>query len=96
MFALGSAVWVVNGFFMFLPSLEVMSETNEEAIGWTAFVGGSLFEIGSYLMVLEALNRKHEAPTINMYQRWAGPGQSSPVQSSSVFGPKNIVGTGLD
>lgn len=32
---------------------------NNEVGGWTAFVGGSLFEVGSYLMVLEALNRKH-------------------------------------
>ena len=56
---MGSAVWVVNGFFVFLPSLNV-TETNNVVTGWTAFVGGSIFEIGSYLMVLEALNRKHE------------------------------------
>jgi hypothetical protein len=32
---------------------------NNEVGGWTAFVGGSLFEVGSFFMVLEALNRKH-------------------------------------
>ncbi len=59
LFTVGSAVWVVNGFLVFLPSLNVIS-LNIAAGGWTAFVGGSLFEVGSYLMVLEALNRKHE------------------------------------
>ena len=33
-------------------------EANLAAEGWTAWVGGSLFEIGGYLMILEALNRK--------------------------------------
>jgi hypothetical protein len=40
-------------------------EINLEAQGWTAFVGGSLFEIGGYLMVLEALNRKHEVSPLS-------------------------------
>jgi len=53
-------VWVVNGFFVFMPFVGVMGETNLPAGGWTAFVGGTLFEIGGYLMVLESLNRKHE------------------------------------
>jgi hypothetical protein len=54
-------VWVVNGFFVFMPSLNV-DQTNNVVGGWTAFVGGSIFEVGSYLMILEALNRKHEVP----------------------------------
>jgi len=54
-------VWVVNGFFVFMPSLGV-DQTNNVVGGWTAFVGGSIFEVGSYLMILEALNRKHEVP----------------------------------
>ena len=52
-------MWVVNGFFVFMPSLNV-DQTNNVVGGWTAFVGGSIFEVGSYLMILEALNRKHE------------------------------------
>jgi len=56
---LGSAVWVINGFFVFLPDLNEM-DNNLEAQGWTAFVGGTLFEVGGYMMVLESLNRKHE------------------------------------
>jgi hypothetical protein len=64
LFTLGSAVWVVNGFFVFLPELTTSVELNTTAGGWTAFVGGTLFEIGAYLMVLEALNRKTEVPTL--------------------------------
>jgi hypothetical protein len=52
-------VWVINGLFVFLPTLNV-GELNLTICGWTAFVGGTLFEIGAYMMVLEALNRKHE------------------------------------
>ena len=52
-------MWVINGFFVFLPSLNVL-EQNMVVGGWTAFTGGTIFEIGSYLMVLEALNRRHE------------------------------------
>jgi hypothetical protein len=60
LFTLGSAVWVVNGFFVFLPELTTSVELNSTAGGWTAFVGGTLFEIGAYLMILEALNPKTE------------------------------------
>ncbi|KAI0635387.1 hypothetical protein C8Q77DRAFT_1217230 [Trametes polyzona] len=58
-FVLGSAVWIVNGFFLFLPLLGVGSD-NFPASAWSAFVGGTLFEIGSYLMYVEALNTGHE------------------------------------
>jgi hypothetical protein len=57
LFTLGSAVWTVNGFFVFLPSLNVMGD-NDYVLGWTAFVGGTIFELGSYFMVLESLNRQ--------------------------------------
>ena len=33
---------------------------NEAASAWTAFAGGSLFEVGSYLMYVEALNAGHD------------------------------------
>lgn len=48
---------------MFLPSLTVNVEANNVAAAWTAFVGGTIFEVGSYLMILEALNRKHVVPS---------------------------------
>ena len=59
LFTLGSGVWVINGFFVFLPALGVM-DLNLTICGWTAFVGGTLFEVGAYFALLEALNRKHE------------------------------------
>lgn len=31
--------------------------TNANIIGWTALVGGTLFEVGAYCMVVEAVNR---------------------------------------
>lgn len=57
-------VWVINGFLVFLPILGVMADQNKAAQGWTAFTGGTLFEIGSFMMVLESLNRKHTVPSI--------------------------------
>jgi hypothetical protein len=33
--------------------------TNSNIVGWTALVGGTLFEAGAYCMVVEALNRGH-------------------------------------
>ena len=50
---------------MFLPLLNEMGD-NLEAQGWTAFVGGTLFEIGGYMMVLESLNRKHEVRSLSI------------------------------
>jgi hypothetical protein len=66
LFTLGSMFWVINGFFVFLPELNSMEE-NDAAEGWTAFVGGTLFEFGGYMMILESLNRKHEVQS-RIYQ----------------------------
>ena len=58
---------------MFLPELNVM-RLNAAAVGWTAFVGGTLFEVGSCLMILESLNRRHEVclfPSIEVNSRFA-------------------------
>jgi hypothetical protein len=48
---------VVNGFFSFLPSLNLIA-VNNEALGWTGFTGGTIFLFGGFLMILESLNRK--------------------------------------
>ncbi|GHJ84515.1 hypothetical protein NliqN6_0917 [Naganishia liquefaciens] len=62
LFTLGSVVWVVNGFLVLLPiyrsSLNAVSYYRAAAA--TAFLGGTIFEVGSYLMVVEALNRGRE------------------------------------
>lgn len=71
-FTLGSVVWVVNGtldadplipgFLVWLPL--VYAEMQRPAVSKTAaalaFLGGTLFEVGSYLMVVEALDRGRE------------------------------------
>ncbi|KAH9855482.1 hypothetical protein C2E23DRAFT_724190 [Lenzites betulinus] len=58
-FVLGSTVWIINGFFLFLSLVGIGSD-NFVASAWSAFVGGTLFEIGSYLMYVEALNTGHD------------------------------------
>jgi len=58
-FTLGSVVWLFNAFFVFLPLVRPDSEfTNEELYGGgiTAFVGVCIFEVGSFLLVAEAVN----------------------------------------
>ncbi|RPD56551.1 hypothetical protein L226DRAFT_480446 [Lentinus tigrinus ALCF2SS1-7] len=58
-FVLGSAAWIINGFFLFLPLLNIGTDSFT-ASAWSAFAGGTLFEVGSYLMYVEALNAGHE------------------------------------
>ncbi|KAK1829086.1 integral membrane protein [Podospora conica] len=58
-FTLGSIVWVINAFFVWLPlaapSTEFPGET-DIAGGWTAFIGATIFEFGSVLLMIEAVN----------------------------------------
>ncbi|KAF4983307.1 hypothetical protein FZEAL_1245 [Fusarium zealandicum] len=58
-FTFGSIIWVVNGFFSWLPvqapSTEFSGET-DWASGLTALVGATIFEVGSVLLMLEAVN----------------------------------------
>ncbi|KAI0517171.1 hypothetical protein F5B22DRAFT_131506 [Xylaria bambusicola] len=60
-FTLGSVIWVVNGFFAWLPvqwpSTEFVGEEGLGA-GITAFIGATVFELGSVLLVLEAVNER--------------------------------------
>ncbi|THH13899.1 hypothetical protein EUX98_g9670 [Antrodiella citrinella] len=54
--------WVfcmVNGFVLFLPLVDIGGD-HASAASWWAFVGGTLFEIGSYLMLVESLNTGHD------------------------------------
>lgn len=56
---MGSVIWVINGFFSWLPvqdpSTEFSGETTWGA-GLTAFIGATVFEFGSVLLMLEAVN----------------------------------------
>ncbi|BDA50807.1 hypothetical protein COCOBI_17-0250 [Coccomyxa sp. Obi] len=54
-FTWGSAVWCVNGWYALFPLADETINTN--IVGWTALVGGTLFEAGAYCMVVEAVNR---------------------------------------
>lgn len=58
-FTLGSVVWVLNAFFVWLPLAAPSTEFSgeeETAGGWTAFIGATIFEIGSILLMIEAVN----------------------------------------
>jgi hypothetical protein len=58
-FTLGSVVWCINAFFVWLPLQDPSTEFPGEiadAGGWTAFVGATIFEFGSVLLMIEAVN----------------------------------------
>lgn len=57
-FTLGSVVWCINGCFAWLPLAAPHTEFGGEAdvAGILAFVGATIFEVGSVLMLLEAVN----------------------------------------
>ncbi|ORX95473.1 hypothetical protein BCR34DRAFT_629017 [Clohesyomyces aquaticus] len=59
MFTLGSVVWVINAFFVYLPLVRPESEFKNEELyggGITAFIGATIFELGSFLLMAEAVN----------------------------------------
>ena len=58
-FTLGSVVWVLNAFFAYLPLAQPQTEFGTEILyggGITAFIGATIFEVGSVLLMLEAVN----------------------------------------
>lgn len=58
-FTWGSIVWVLNAFFVWLPLVQPSSEFPDEMSyggGITAFIGATIFEIGSVLLMIEAVN----------------------------------------
>lgn len=57
-FTLGSIVWVINGFAAFLPFSDSSFMKAPNSQGWTAFLGATLFELGSIFGILEAWNRE--------------------------------------
>jgi len=59
LFTIGSVVWCMNGFFAFLPLARPDSEFPTEILyagGITAFIGATIFEMGSVLLMFEAVN----------------------------------------
>jgi len=58
-FTMGSCVWVINAFFVWLPLVQPKTEFKDEILvggGVTAFLGATIFEIGSVLLLIEAVN----------------------------------------
>jgi hypothetical protein len=58
-FTLGSVIWVINAFFVWLPLVQPNTEFNGEELyggGVTAFIGATIFEMGSVLLLAEAVN----------------------------------------
>ncbi|KAG7288574.1 hypothetical protein NEMBOFW57_004927 [Staphylotrichum longicolle] len=58
-YPLGSIIWCINGCFVWLPIVAPSSEFEGEtavAAGILAFIGATVFEVGSVLMVVEAIN----------------------------------------
>ncbi|CAG9936962.1 unnamed protein product [Clonostachys rosea f. rosea IK726] len=52
----GSIIWVINGFFSWLPVQDPSTEFSDWAGGLTAFIGATVFEFGSVLLMFEAVN----------------------------------------
>ena len=68
-FTLGSLVWVINAFFAYLPLAQPSTLFKNEVMvggGVSAFVGATIFEIGSVLLMLEAVN-ENQAGCFGMY-----------------------------
>ncbi|KAH8881624.1 hypothetical protein GQ53DRAFT_848172 [Thozetella sp. PMI_491] len=58
-FTLGSVIWVINAFFVWLPLAAPSTEFPGESAtggGVTACIGATVFELGSVLLMLEAVN----------------------------------------
>jgi len=61
-FTWGSIIWCVNALFSFLPFVRPEDYFPTEALyggGITAFIGATVFEVGSVLLMLEAVNEDH-------------------------------------
>ncbi|KAF2665767.1 hypothetical protein BT63DRAFT_405830 [Microthyrium microscopicum] len=62
-FVWGSIIWIINAFFVWLPLPQPGSEFPNEIYaggGITAFIGATIFEVGSILLILEAVNENQE------------------------------------
>lgn len=58
-FTLGSVVWIINAFFVWLPLVDPQTAFPRESSyggGITGCIGATVFEIGSVLLLLEAVN----------------------------------------
>ncbi len=56
-FTIGSVAWCINGFFIFLPFVHESLVPNVNAIGWTEWLGATIFFFAAWPEVWEALFR---------------------------------------
>ncbi|KAJ7201573.1 hypothetical protein GGX14DRAFT_464297 [Mycena pura] len=61
LFTVGSVVWVVNGFIAFLPFVNSGVAEDDSGVGWTVWLGATIFEFGALAGLWEALNRADAA-----------------------------------
>lgn len=64
LFTWGSIVWVINAMFALLPITNPSSEFPGETLyggGISAFIGATIFEIGSIFLMIESLNESRTA-----------------------------------
>ncbi|TFK47152.1 hypothetical protein OE88DRAFT_820311 [Heliocybe sulcata] len=59
LFTLGSVVWCINGFVVFLPYVYSNVSNNSVAGGWTGWIGATIFAFASVLLIWEAWNRSN-------------------------------------
>ena len=82
-FTLGSCVWVINAFFVWLPLVQPGTEFNNEIVvggGVSAFIGATIFEIGSVLLMFEAVNENREGCFGWALERVIGGGLSGKIR----------------
>jgi len=68
-FLWGSVAWVINGFVVWLPCVLSSVADNKMSGGVSALVGGSLFEIGALLALIEAAHLKPHGHDQNQQQQ---------------------------
>ena len=72
-FVWGSVAWVLNGHFLLFPGQGPTGTFDLYFTSYSALVGGTLFWIGAYLAIVEALNAAKEViPWVPMASGFAG------------------------
>ncbi|KAK9793466.1 hypothetical protein WJX73_001390 [Symbiochloris irregularis] len=60
LFVAGSCLWVLNGWYALFPARH--ATVTRYLVGWSALLGGTLFELGGFCAFLECINRPSKGP----------------------------------
>ncbi|KAF2852211.1 hypothetical protein T440DRAFT_37429 [Plenodomus tracheiphilus IPT5] len=103
-FTIGSVIWVINAFFVWLPLVWPATEFENEELyggGITSFVGATVFEFGSFLLMAEAVNENNSGCFgWAVETAFASRGDGASLEPSKVdcthhhFNKRNLVGGG--